>query len=86
MTVTATTAWVATLLGNTYILTEQSTRNKVFALNPDNSEFSIFKGGKKTVLGELLRVDASPEALLEDIDIIEGQRLLLLPLGSGAAE
>ena len=80
------TAWVATRLGNTLILTEQRLRNKVFALNVDNRQFSIFKGGKKTVLGELISVDASPEALLEDIDIIEGQRLLILPAGSGIAE
>ena len=80
------TAWVATRLDNTFILTEQSMRNKVFALNLDNRQFSIFKGGKKTVLGELIRVDASPEALLEDLNIREGDRLLLLPTGSGFAE
>ena len=81
------TAWVLTRrrTDNLLIMTEQSLRNKVFALNLDNREFSIFKGGAvRIVLGELLRVDMSPEALLEDLDISEGQRLLIIP-GSGVA-
>jgi len=79
ITAKGTTAWVATRKGNLYILTEQSMTKKVFAQNLDNKEFSIINRGKKTVLGELLKVDMSPEALLEDLDIREGQRLLLLP-------
>jgi len=86
MTTKALTAWVATRKGNLYILTEQSMTKKVFAKNLDNEEFSIINRGRKTVLGELLKVDMSPEALLEDLDIREGQRLLLLPAGSGVAE
>jgi len=83
MTTKALTAWVATRKGDLYILTEQSMAKKVFAL--DNQEFSIINRGKKTVLGELLKVDMSPEALLEGLDIREGQRLLLLPSSGVAA-
>lgn len=86
MTTGTATAWVATRRGNLYILTEQSMTKKVFAMNLDNEEFSIINRGKKTVLGELLRVDMSPEALLEGLDIREGQSILLLPAGSGVAE
>jgi len=79
------TAWVATRLGNMLILTEQSTVKKVFDMDPKSREFSIINRGKKTVLGELLRVDLSPEALLDSIDIREGDKILLLPAGSGVA-
>jgi len=84
MTTKALTAWVATRRGNLYILTEQSMSKKVFAMNLDNEEFSIINRGKKTVLGELLKVDMSPEALLEGLEIREGDKILLLPRGSGA--
>lgn len=80
------TAWVLTRrrTDNLLILTEQSLRNKVFVISTDTREFSIIKGGKTTVLGEIISVDLSPEALLEDVDISEGQRLLLIP-GNGVA-
>ncbi|MBA7659454.1 hypothetical protein ES703_67435 [subsurface metagenome] len=77
------TAWVATRKDNLYILTEQSMAKKVFAMDLGNEQFSIINRGKKTVLGELLRVDMSPEALLEGLDIKEGERLLLLPASLG---
>jgi len=79
------TAWVLTRRDNLFILTEQSTVRKVFDMDKKNRQFTIVKRGKKVVLGELLKVDMSPEALLEDLDIREGQRLLLLPSGSGVA-
>lgn len=79
MTTKAVTAWVATRKDNLIIITEQSMGNKVFVENLETRELIIISRGKKTVLGELLRVDMSPEALLEDLDIREGQRLLLLP-------
>ena len=86
MTEQKRTAWFATRRDNLFIIAEQSIANKVFAMGPGDQDFSIITRGKKTVLGELLRVDMSPEALLEDLDIREGQRLLLLPAGSGVAE
>jgi len=80
------TAWVLTRrrTDNLLIMTEQSLRNKVFVSSTDTREFSIIKGGKTFVLGEIISVDLSPEALLEDLDISEGQRLLIIP-GSGVA-
>ncbi|GAH63457.1 unnamed protein product [marine sediment metagenome] len=85
MTSKTRTAWVSTRKGNLYILTEQSMGKKVFAMNLDNEEFTIIKQGKKTVLGHLLKVDMSPEALLEGLEIREGDKILLLPHGSGVA-
>ena len=74
--------WVATRRENMYILTEHSMSEKVFALNLDTEEFSIIRRGKKTVLGELIRVDLSPEALLEGLDIQEGDRLMVIMAGT----
>ena len=85
MTEEKKTAWFATRRDDLFIIAEESMSRKVFIMDLDSREFSIFNRGKKTVLGELLRVDMSPEALLEDLDIREGQRLLLLPAGSGVA-
>ena len=87
------TAWFATKRDNMFIIAERSMRDKVFAMNTANKEFSIIQGGKKARFGQLLKVDMSPEALLDDLDIREGQSLLLLPAkrqvfsaGSGVAE
>jgi len=82
----APVAWFAAKRDNMFILGERRLRDRVFGLNPATNEFSILRGGKKVVFGQLLKVDMSPEALLEDLDIREGDRLLLLPTGSGAAE
>jgi len=79
------TAWFAAQRGDLFIIAERDMRDKVFAMNLDNEEFSIIHGSRKAVFGKLLKVDMSPEALLEDLDIREGQRLLLLPAGSGVA-
>jgi len=73
------TAWFASRRDDLFIIAEQSMGNKVFAQNLDNQEFSIIYRGKKTVLGEFLNIGLSPEALLQGLDISEGQRLLLLP-------
>ena len=73
------TAWFATKRDNLFIIAERSMRDKVFAMNTTSKEFSIIQGGKKAVFGQLLKVDMSPEALLDDLDIREGQSLLLLP-------
>jgi len=81
VTTKALTAWVATRRDDLFIIAEQSMSKKVFVEDLETHELSIITRGKKTVLGELLRVDMSPEALLEDLDIQEGQRLLLLPAG-----
>ena len=87
------TAWFATKRDNMFIIAERSMRDKVFAMNTANKEFSIIQGGKKAVFGKLIKVDMSPEALLDGLDIREGQSLLLLPAqqqvfsaGSGVAE
>jgi len=92
MTTLAPTAWFATQRGDLFIIAERNLRDKVFAMNLDNQEFSIIQGSRKAVFGRLLKVDMSPEALLEGLDIREGQRLLLLPAkqqvfsaGSGVA-
>ena len=79
------TAWFAAQRDDLFIIAERDMRDKVFALNLDNQEFSIIHGSRKAVFGRLLKVDMSPEALLEGLDIREGQRLLLLPAGSGVA-
>lgn len=86
MTTETRTAWFATRRDNLFIIAERDIKDKVFAMNMDTREFSIIQGKKKAVFGELLKVDMSPEALLEGLDIREGQSLLLLPRGSGAAE
>ena len=74
--------WIATRRKNLFLLTEHSMAKKVFAMNLKNREFSIVNRGKQTILGELLRVDLSPEALVEALDIREGDKVLLLPAGS----
>ena len=76
------TAWFATRRNDLFIIAERDMRDKVFALNLDNEEFSIIHGSRKAVFGQLLKVDMSPEALLEGLDIREGQRVLLLPASS----
>ena len=86
MTTKAITAWFAAQRDDLFIIAERDMRDKVFAMDLDNQEFSIIHGGRKAVFGKLLKVDMSPEALLEDLDIREGQSLLLLPAGSGVAE
>ena len=85
MTEQRRTAWFAARRDDLFIIAERDLRNKVFVTNLDNDEFSIIHRGRKTVFGQLLQVDLSPEALLEDLDIREGQRLLLLPAGSNVA-
>ncbi len=80
------TAWFVAQRDDLFIIAERDMRDKVFAMNLDNEEFSIIQGSRKAVFGHLLKVDMSPEALLEGLDIREGQRLLLLPAGSGVAE
>ena len=82
MTPQAPTAWFAAQRGDLLIIAEWRMRDKVFAMSLDE-EFSIIQGSRKAVFGTLLKVDMSPEALLEDLDIREGQRLLLLPAGNG---
>ncbi|GAH89258.1 unnamed protein product, partial [marine sediment metagenome] len=79
------TAWFVAQRDDLFIIAERDMRDKVFAMDLDNEEFSIIHGSRKAVFGKLLKVDMSPEALLEDLDIREGQRLLLLPAGSGVA-
>jgi len=83
ITTQAPTAWFAAKRDNLFIIAERSMRDKVFAMNTANKEFSIIKGGRKAIFGQLLKVDMSPEALLEGLDIKEGQRLLLLPSNKG---
>lgn len=73
------TAWFAARRDDLFIIAERDMRDKVFAMNLDNQEFSIIQGSRKAVFGQLLKVDMSPEALLEGLDIREGQSLLLLP-------
>lgn len=85
MTTEAPVAWFAAKRDNMFILGERRMRDRVFDLNLATNEISIFRGDKKVVFGQLLKVDMSPEALLEDLDIREGDRLLLLPAGSGVA-
>ena len=85
MTEQKRTAWFAAQRDDLFIIAERDMRDKVFAMNLDNQEFSIINGNRKAVFGQLLKVDMSPEALLEGLDIQEGQRLLLLPAGSGVA-
>ena len=86
MTTEAPVAWFAAKRDNMFILGERRLRDRVFDLNQATNELSMLRGEKKVVFGQLLKVDMSPEALLEDLDIKEGDRLLLLPAGSGAAE
>lgn len=86
MTVAATTAWFVARKGNLFILAERSMKDKVFSMNLKTNEFSIITKHKVVVMGELLKVDMSPEALLDSIDIREGDKILLLPQGSGDAE
>jgi len=86
MTTEGPVAWFAAKRDNMFILGERRMRDRVFDLNPATNEFSILRGKKKVVIGKLLKVDMSPEALLEDLDIEEGDRLLLLPACSGVAE
>ena len=75
--------WVATKQGNRYILTEHyGMKEKVFSMHLKSQEFSITRKGKTVTLGQLLRVDLSPEALVEGLDIREGDKVLLLPAGS----
>ena len=69
--------WVATRRDNLYLLTKHSMFTKLFDLDLENRQFSIIKQGRRTVLGELLAVDMSPEALIEGLDIQEGDRLLV---------
>ena len=71
--------WVATRRGNSLILLEQGLKEKIFALNLKTDEFSIIRQGKRVDLGKLLRVDLSAEALIEDVEIREGDRILLFP-------
>lgn len=82
MTTKAPTAWFAAQRDDLFIIAERNLKDKVFAMNLDTEEFSIVHGRRKAVFGKLLKVDMSPEALLEGLDIREGQRLLLLPAGS----
>ena len=82
ITTQATTAWFAAQRDDLFIIAERDMRDKVFAMNLDNQEFSIIHGSRKVVFGQLLKVDMSPEALLEGLDIREGQSLLLLPRAS----
>jgi len=77
------TAWFATKRDNLFIIAERSMRDKVFAMNTASKEFSIIQGGRTARYGQLLKVDMSPEALLDDLDIREGQSLLLLPASLG---
>lgn len=74
--------WVATRRENLYILTEHSMFTKLFDLDLENRQFSIIKRGRRTVLGELLAVDMSPEALIEGLDIQEGDRLMVVLAGT----
>jgi len=85
MTEQKRTAWFAAQRDDLFIIAERDMRDKVFAMNLDNEEFSIIHGSRKAVFGKLLKVDMSPEALLEDLEIREGDKILLLPQGSGAA-
>ena len=73
------TAWFAAQRDDLFIIAERSMKDKVFAMNLDTQEFSIIQGSRKARFGQLLKVDMSPEALLDDLDIREGQSLLLLP-------
>ena len=83
MTGKAPSGWVATRRKNLFLLMERSIAQKVFAMNRESKEFSIINRGRRTVLGELLRVDLSPEALIEALDIREGDKILLLQRGKG---
>jgi len=77
---------VATRRDNFYILTGELTMfKKLFDINRENGEFSIFHHGKRTGLGKLVGVDLSPEALIESLDIREGDRLLLVMATRGRA-
>ena len=73
------TAWFATKRDNLFIIAERSIRDKVFAMNTSTKEFSIIQRGRKARFGKMLKVDMSPEALLDGLDIREGDSLLLLP-------
>ena len=79
--------WVMTRRGNSLILLEHnSQRAKLSTVHAVTREVSVTKGGKRVDLGRFLGVDLSPEALLEGVEIQEGDRLILFPTCSGVAE
>jgi len=76
------TMWVATQKGRSVCLSEHhGLQNKVFVRDLITREFSVVRKGRTLNLGTLLAVDMTPEALLEGLDIEEGDRLLLVPAG-----
>lgn len=84
------TAWIATQRGRLYILTEQSLSNKIFRRSTYTGNLIINKGGQKTELGEFLNIGLSPESLFDDLVIIPGDKVLIVPsgrkpVGSGVA-
>lgn len=78
--------WVAARRGNSLVLMEQrGFRVPGKEVNTKTSDFSIIKNGKRIDLGKLIRVDLSLEALMEGVEIREGDKILLFPAGSGVA-
>jgi len=76
------TMWVATRKGRIVCLSEhEGLQKKVFVRDLITREFSVTRKGQTVNLGILLAVDMSPEALLEGLDIEEGDRLILVPAG-----
>lgn len=74
------TMWVATRKGRRLTISEHhGLQQKVFVRDLATQEVSVIRQGRTVRLGTLLAVDMSPEALLEGLDIEEGDRLLLMP-------
>lgn len=77
------TVWFATRRDNLVIIAEDTPTHAVYGFGPKSKEFRIRNAEDKMIqMGTLLGVDASPEVLLMDLDIEEGQRILLLPAAS----
>lgn len=79
--------WIATRRDKTYVLMGyHEIRDKVFQTTPETHDFAIINAGEKSSLGTLLRVDLSPEALLDALPIEEGDRVLLFGLARPRVE
>jgi len=79
--------WIGTRQGKTYVLMGyQGIQDKVFRTTPETHEFAIVHAGQKSALGTLLRVDMSPEAILDTLPIEEGDRILLFGLAQPKVE